>query len=82
MKLGTSKIEMTSLHLILGMQVNRQRLVCDCSLFRLRIITMFNYQHMFGDGHAYPKDRSPNLQYLSNEADTRKDKNLVIGNSG
>jgi len=37
---------------------------------------------MFGDGHAYPKDWSPNLQYLSNEADTHKGKNLVIGNSG
>jgi hypothetical protein len=33
-------------------------------------------------GHAYPKDWSPNMQYLSNEADTRKDKNLVICNSG
>jgi hypothetical protein len=45
-------------------------------------IKMFNYQHMFGDGHAYPKDWSPNLQYLSNEADTHKGQNLVIGNSG
>jgi hypothetical protein len=43
---------------------------------------MYNYQRMFGDGHAYPKDSSPNMQYLSNEADTHKDKNLVIGNLG
>ncbi len=33
---------------------------------------MFNYQRTFGDGHAYPKDWSPNMQYLSNEADTCK----------
>lgn len=72
MKLGASKIEITSLRLILGMQVNSQRLVCDCRLFRLRTIKMFTYQSMFGDGHAYPKDWSPNMQYLSNEADTCK----------